>query len=72
MGEAGIGRIFVGLVGDHDNAPGALGLDLAGDLGDGERAVVRLAAGHGDGVVEQDLVGDVDAGCGRLADRHQP
>ncbi len=35
----------------------------------GEAALVALAAGHRDGVVEQDLVGDVDAGRGRGADR---
>ena len=33
-----------------------------------EVALVRLAAGHGDGVVVEDLVGDVDAGRGRGAD----
>src|SRR5262249_12671518 len=49
------------LVGDHDDLLGALGGDLAGDLRHGQPAVIGLAAGHGDGVVEQDLVGDVDA-----------
>ena len=39
----------------------ALGGELAGDLGDGEAALGRLAAGHGHGVVEQQLVGDVAA-----------
>ncbi len=39
----------------------ALGRDLPGDQVDGEPALVRLAAGHGDRVVEEDLVGDVDA-----------
>ena len=71
MREAGIHRILVGLVGDDDHLLGALGLDLARDLGNRERAVMRLAAGHGDGVVVEDLVGDVDAGRRRLADRHQ-
>ena len=32
---------------------------------------MRLAAGHGDRVVVEDLVGDVDAGRDRLADRQQ-
>ena len=41
----------------------------AGDLRHGQAAVIGLAAGHGDGVVEQDLVGDVDAGRDRGADR---
>ena len=69
--EAGIHRVLVGLVGDDDDLLGALGLDLARDLGNRERAVMRLAAGHRDRVVVEDLVGDVDAGGGRLADRHQ-
>ena len=34
-----------------------------GDHVDGEAALVRLAAGHGDGVVVEDLVGDVGAGA---------
>ena len=63
-------RIFPRLVGDDDDALGALGRDLAGDLRHGEAAVVALAAGHGDRVVEQDLVGDVDARRDRGADRH--
>ena len=41
----------------------------ARDLRHGEAAVVRLAAGHRDRVVEQDLVGDVGAGRDRGADR---
>ena len=64
------GRIFVRLVGHHDDALGALGGDLARDLRHGEAAVIGLAAGHGHGVVEQDLVGDVGVGGDRRADRH--
>ncbi len=61
----------VGLVGDHDDARNAFGLDLLGH-GDGmQLAVDVLAAGHGDGVVIQDLVGDVDVGGDRLADGQQ-
>ena len=41
----------------------------ARDLRHGEAAVVRLAAGHRDRVVVEDLVGDVDAGRDRGADR---
>ena len=52
---------FLGFVGDDDDAGGAFGGDLAGDLRDGEGAVDGLAAGHGNRVVEEDLVGDVDA-----------
>jgi hypothetical protein len=59
--KPGVHRILVGLVGDDDDLLRALGLDLARDLGNAERAVMRLAAGHGDGVVVEDLVGDVDA-----------
>ncbi len=67
--EAGIGRIFLGLVGDHDDAFGALGFDLPGDLRNVELAFHRLAAGHGDGVIVENLVGDVDARGGGGADR---
>ena len=35
------------------------------------RPVDRLAAGHGDGIVVEDLVGDVGPGRDRLADRHR-
>ena len=65
----GTARVFVRLVGDDDNALGALGRDLAGDLRNGEAAVIGLAAGHRDRVVEQDLVGDVGVGGDRRADR---
>ncbi len=67
-GEAGIGGIFLGLVGDDDDALDALGGDLAGDLRHAQMAVDGLAAGHGDGVVVEHLVGDVDAGRDRGAD----
>ena len=36
-----------------------------------ERAVMRLAAGHGDRVIVENLVGDVDAGADRRADGEQ-
>src|SRR5690606_3869098 len=42
---------------------------LLADLRHRDRAVHRLATGHGDRVVEQDLVGDVGARRHRLADR---
>ncbi len=64
----GILGVFPGLVGDDDHALGALGRHLAGDLRHVQAALVGLAAGHGDGVVEQDLVGHVHAGSGRGAD----
>src|SRR5581483_6584508 len=70
LGPFDAGRIFLRLVADHDDAPATLGRDLVGDLPYREVAVVGLAAGHGDGVVVEDLVGDVDARGDRGADRH--
>ena len=55
-------RIFLRLVGDDDDLSRALGRDLARDHVDGQPAFMALAAGHRDGVVEQDLVGDVGVG----------
>ena len=54
--------VFVRLVGDDGDALDAFGAHLPGDHVDGEIALVRLAAGHRDGVVVEDLVGDVGAG----------
>ena len=59
-----IARLYQG------DARDALGGDLAGDLRHREPAVIALTAGHGDRVVEQDLVGHVDAGGDGAADRH--
>ncbi len=61
--------IFLRIVGDHHHARSGFAHHLLGDQRHGELAVVGLAAGHGDRVVEQDLVGDVDAGGDRGADR---
>ncbi len=75
--EAGVGRkraargIFVGLVGDHRDAFDTDGAHLLGDLLDGQAAVIALPARHGDGIVEQDLVGDVGLGRDRVPDGHQ-
>ena len=60
-------RIFADVVGDDDDALGAVGDDLRGDLRRVEPALVALAAGHRHRVVEQDLVGDVDLGVDRPA-----
>ena len=49
----------------------AFAAHLVRDLRHGQRAVDRLAAGHRDRVVVEDLVGDVDAGRDRLADRQR-
>ena len=61
-------RIFVRVVGDERDALGAFRGDLPRDLVDGQVAFDRLSAGHRDGVVVEDLVGDVDAGRRRGAD----
>ena len=71
VGEAGIRRIFVGLVSDDDNAPGAFGQNLLRDLRHGERAFDRLAAGHRHYVIVENFVGDVDSRRRRGADRQQ-
>ena len=44
---------------------------LMRDLRHGQRAIDRLAAGHRHRIVVEDLVGDVDAGRDRLADRQR-
>ncbi len=65
-------RILARLVA-HDDDPGdTLGGDLLRDVGGGERPVEGLASGHCDRVVVEDLVGDVDAGRDRGADREDP
>ncbi len=64
-------RVFVRLVGDDGDALDALGADLPGDHVAGEIAVVRLAAGHRDRVVVEDLVGDVGVRGEREADRQR-
>jgi hypothetical protein len=64
-----IGRVFFRFVGDDDDRRHAFGRDLAADHARVERTVELLAAGHGDRVVVQDLVGDVDLGRDRRADR---
>ncbi len=46
-------------------------MQLVGDLRYRQVAVHGLAAGHGDGVVVEDLVGGVDAGGHRRADRQR-
>ncbi len=62
------GRVFVRLVGDDGDALHAFRGELAGDLVDRRAAFDMLAAGHGDGIVIEDLVGDVGAGRQREAD----
>jgi len=68
-GQSGI--FFISLVGDDHHAPRALRHDLIRDLRHSELALDRLSAGHGDRVVVENLVGDIDAGRCRGADRHE-
>ena len=68
------GRVFFGLVGDDDDVLGAFGphalrnLNHTVPLG---TLAHGLAAGHGNGVVVQNFVGDVDTRCHALAHRQQ-
>src|SRR5262249_34542717 len=57
----GSARVLPRLIGDDDDALCAFGRNLTRDLLYREPAVVALAAGHRDRIVEQDLVGNVDA-----------
>src|SRR5690606_24784553 len=52
---------LLGLVGDDHNFAHPFGVHLRNQVGNPQGAVDGLAAGHGDGVVVQDLVGDVHA-----------
>ena len=71
----------VGAVGDQHDGVHPFALQLAQQLWHRQVAVHRLAAGHGHGVVEEDLVGDAAGrrpaatgaieGCYRLADGQQ-
>ena len=61
-GESGAARVLVRLVADQGDTLDALGEHLLAELVDAQLAVDRLAAGHGHGVVVEDLVGDVDPG----------
>ena len=63
-------RIFFGFVRDEPDFLHAFCRQLFGELRHGERAIQLLAAGHGNRVVVEQLVGDVGAGGDRLADRH--
>ncbi len=61
-------RVLAGVIGDDDGAPHTLGLEPARQLRHRHLAGGVLAAGHGDGPVVEDLVGDVGAGRDGLAD----
>ncbi|MDT4815802.1 hypothetical protein FQZ97_488390 [compost metagenome] len=60
--ESGAARVLLRLVGDQRDALHAFGEDLLAELVDAQFAVDGLPAGHGHGVVVEDLVGDVDPG----------
>ncbi len=62
-------RVLAGIVGDDDDLGDPFGRDLARDGGRRERTVERLAAGHRDRIVVEDLVGDVDLRGDRGAQR---
>src|SRR5438270_11898951 len=65
-------RVLAGIVGNDRKALGAFGPDLMRKLRNSKTAFGRLPAGHGDRVVIEYLVGNVDAGSGRGAQRQQP
>src|SRR5690606_37541937 len=59
------------VVAHQDDGVDALGAHLPGNVRDRQRAVHRLAAGHGHRVVVEDLVGDVHLRGDGLADRQR-
>ena len=64
-------RIFAGVVADDGDALHALGRDLPCHLVGREMPFRLLAAGHGDGVVVEQLVGEGNAGGDGPADRER-
>ena len=64
-------RPFFDVVGHHDDRLHAFRAHLVRDIRHGQRAVDRLAAGHRDRVVVENLVGDVDLRRDRLPDRER-
>ena len=71
-GEVGHAGVVLRLVGHDHDLLHAFRRELARDHRDGQRALDRLPAGHGHGVVVEDLVGDRNLGRDRLPDREQP
>jgi len=59
------------VLGNHDDGLNALGLELGRDLLHRKRPVDGLSAGHGDGVVVEDLVGYGGTGGDSCTDRKQ-
>ena len=62
--------VLLRLIAEHDNPLYPFCCHLLGNPVDGDLPVHGLTAGHRHGVVEQDLVCNVDAGGHRLANRH--
>ena len=71
MGQVGGAVGPLGAVGDDDDVVHAFREQLSHDHRDRQLAVHRLAAGHCDRVVIEDLVGDVHPGGHGLPDRQQ-
>src|SRR5882724_11347777 len=62
-------RVFLWLVGNDDNAPNPFGCKLSGQHRHSQTAIDRLTAGHRHGVVEKQLVGNIDLGRDCRPDR---
>ena len=62
---------FLGRIADNGDAVHPFGPAGLGDGGGADRPVDRLAAGHGHGVVIEDLVGDIRRRRDRLTDRQR-
>ena len=63
---------FLGLVGNHHNLACTLGMHLGNHVRDFQDPVYGLAACHGDGIVVQNLVGDIGVGRDRGSNRQNP
>ena len=61
-GEMGADGVFPGFVGDHGDPLYTFGAHLLADNGHIKRPVHGLAACHGDGVVVENFIGNVDLG----------
>ena len=64
-------RVFVRLISHHDDRRDAFGSNLTRNGCGVERAVMRLTTGHGDRIIEQNLVGHIDLGRSSRAYREQ-
>ena len=62
---------FVDVIAEHDDGLHAFATNLMCDIRHGQCSINRLAAGHCDRIVVQNLVGDVDLRGNRLANRQR-